>query len=151
MNMKRLDPDKTLLFHLWIQPGTKMYDVCAFMHLSPPAVFQRKGAPAVNHPWIQMSSLLWCGQGVVTRLSRELTRHIMSDPYQPSKSHTGLNERPTRRHTHNPLCVHIPFSLTHTHWEHTMNLTDAYRNTNKIMSVTVGSYKSSIKAPHSGE
>lgn len=76
-----------------------------------------KGVPAVNHPWIQMSGSLWCGLGVVTRLSRELTHHIMSDPYQPSKSHASLNERPTRRlfpglcipsltHTCNHMCVH---------------------------------------------
>lgn len=67
-----------------------MYDLCAFMHFSTLALFQRKGAADVNRPWIPMSDSLRFGQGAVTRLSGELTRHIMSDAYRPGKSHPPL-------------------------------------------------------------
>jgi len=45
--------------------------------------------------------VMWLG--FVTRLSRELTHHIMSDPYHPCKIHTSLSERPNaHRYT---LCL----------------------------------------------
>lgn len=61
-----------------------------------------------NHPWIPMRCSVWCGYEFVTRLPKELTRHIMSDPYRHGKIHTILSERPKRR----VIQIHSNLSLS---------------------------------------
>lgn len=95
-----------------------MYDLCAFMHFSTLALFQRKGAPVVNRPWIPMSKSLQFGHGAVTRLSSELTRHIMSDAYRPGKSHPPLmkSQHTRARSPHLTYYISLRYLLTCLLW-----------------------------------
>lgn len=113
---KGLDSDKAPLFYFLFQlsRGAYVRCVCVFIHFPSPAIFQREDAQPTNHPWIQMRCLVRCGYEFVTRLGRELTHHIMSDPYQCSKIHTSLSERPKTRSDTNwgRSLLHIASSRT---------------------------------------